>query len=85
MSEIDQLLQEFPPGVRERIRHAWDGMRFERGERAKASDLRAESRSLTRRMLRSLRGLGRCRPPREEVRQAVGSALVGGPGGLPGR
>ena len=26
MSEIDQLFQEFPPGVRERLRSAWDGM-----------------------------------------------------------
>ena len=48
---------------------------FERGERAKASDLRAESRSLAKRMLQSLKGLGRRRPPREAVQREVEAAL----------
>jgi hypothetical protein len=26
MTEIDELLQEFPPGVREHLRQAWDKM-----------------------------------------------------------
>jgi len=49
---------------------------FERGERATASELRAESRSLAKRMLQSLRGLSRRPPPREDVRQAVEAALA---------
>jgi len=52
---------------------------FERGERANASELRAESRSLAKRMLQLLRGLGRRRPPREDVRQAVEAALAEAP------
>ena len=52
---------------------------FERGERTRASELRAESRSLAKRMLRSLRGLGRRRRPREAVQQAVEAALVDAP------
>ena len=52
---------------------------FERGERAKASDLRAESRSLAKRMLQSLKGLGRRRPPREAVQREVEAALPEAP------
>lgn len=52
---------------------------FEHGERVKASDLRAESRSLAKRMLRSLRGLGRRRPSREAVRREVEAALPEAP------
>jgi small GTP-binding protein len=48
---------------------------FERGERAKASDLRAESRSLAKGLLDSLRSLGRRRPPREAVQREVEAAL----------
>jgi small GTP-binding protein len=48
---------------------------FERGERAKASALRAESRSLAKRLLGSLRTLGRRRPPREAVQREVEAAL----------
>jgi small GTP-binding protein len=48
---------------------------FERGERAKASALRAESRSLAKRLLHSLRALGRRRPPREAVQREVEAAL----------
>lgn len=48
---------------------------FERGERAKASDLRAESRSLAKRILQSLKKLGRRRPPREAVEREVEAAL----------
>jgi GTPase len=57
---------------------------FERGERAKASDLRAESRSLAKRMLQSLKKLGRRRPPREAVLQEVEAALSLAPPGDPG-
>lgn len=52
---------------------------FERGERATASELRAESRSLAKRMLQSLRGLGRRRPRREDVRRAVEATLADAP------
>jgi small GTP-binding protein len=52
---------------------------FEHGERVKASDLRAESRSLAKRMLQSLRGLGRRRPSREAVRREVEAALPEAP------
>ncbi len=48
---------------------------FDRGERAKASDLRAESRSLAKGLLDSLRALGRRRPPREALRHEVEAAL----------
>jgi hypothetical protein len=48
---------------------------FERGERAKASDLRAESRSLAKRMLQSLKKLGRRRPQRDAVEREVEAAL----------
>jgi small GTP-binding protein len=58
---------------------------FEHGERAQAAELRAEGRSLARRMLESLRSLGRRRPPREDVRHAVEAALAGDSRGLPGR
>jgi GTPase len=57
---------------------------FERGERAKASDLRAESRSLAKRMLQSLKKLGRRRPPREAVLQEVEAALSEAPPNEPG-
>ena len=52
---------------------------FERGERAKASDLRAESRSLAKGMLQSLKRLGRLRPPSEAVRREVEAALPEAP------
>jgi small GTP-binding protein len=52
---------------------------FERGERAKASELRAESRSVARRMLESLRKLGRRRPRREVVEREVEAALSEAP------
>jgi hypothetical protein len=52
---------------------------FERGQRAKASDLRAESRSLAKRMLQSLKRLGRRRPPREAVQREVEAALPEAP------
>ncbi len=48
---------------------------FERGERARASDLRAESRSLAKRMLQSLERLGRRRPRRDAVQREVEAAL----------
>jgi small GTP-binding protein len=48
---------------------------FERGERAKASDLRAESRSLAKRLLQSLEKPGRRRPRREAVEREVEAAL----------
>ena len=52
---------------------------FERGERANASDLRAESRSLAKGMLQSLKRLGRLRPHREAVRREVEAALPEAP------
>ncbi len=52
---------------------------FERGERARASDLRAESRSLTRRMLESLKGLRRRRPSPEVLRREVEAVLPNAP------
>ena len=52
---------------------------FERGERAKASDLRAESRSVAKGMLQSLKRLGRLRPHREAVRREVEAALPEAP------
>jgi small GTP-binding protein len=52
---------------------------FERGERAKASDLRTESRSLAKGMLQSLKRLGRLRPHREAVRREVEAALPEAP------
>jgi small GTP-binding protein len=54
---------------------------FERGERARASDLRAESRSLAKGLLDSLRRLGRRRPPREAVQREVEAALSPSPPG----
>jgi small GTP-binding protein len=48
---------------------------FERGERVKASDLRAESRALAKRMLLSLQKLGRRRPRREAVKREVEASL----------
>ena len=57
---------------------------FERGERAKASDLRAESRSLAARMLQSLKKLGRRRPPREIVEREVEAVLSPAPPSGPG-
>jgi hypothetical protein len=54
---------------------------FERGERAKASDLRAESRALGKRMLQSLKNLGRRRPPREAVRRQLEAVLSETPPG----
>ncbi len=52
---------------------------FERGERAKPSALRAESRALAKGMLQSLRNLGRRRPPREAVQRGVEAALPEAP------
>lgn len=52
---------------------------FERGERARASDLRAESRSLARRLLDDLRRLGRRRPDPEVVRRQVEATLDDAP------
>jgi small GTP-binding protein len=57
---------------------------FERGERARASDLRSESRSLAKRMMQSLRNLGRRRPPREAVAREVEAALSEVPPNDPG-
>jgi len=57
---------------------------FERGERAKASDLRAESRSLAKRLLQALKKLGRRRPPREAVEREVEAALSETPANEPG-
>jgi len=57
---------------------------FERGERAKASDLRAESRSLAKRMLESLKKLGRRRPRPEAVEREVEAALSEVPPTEPG-
>lgn len=51
---------------------------FERGERVRASELRAESRSLTTRLLSALKGLGRRRPAREAVRREIDAALPDG-------
>jgi len=48
---------------------------FESGERMRAADLRAESRALARRLLQSLKGLGRRRPSRQVVERAVTRAL----------
>jgi small GTP-binding protein len=61
---------------------------FERGERARASDLRAESRSLTKRMLESLKRLGRRRPTKEALKKEVEAVLpdtppTGAPSVLP--
>jgi GTP-binding protein Era len=52
---------------------------FGRGERATASDLRAESRTLAKRMLQSLKTLGRRRPPREALQREVEAALPEAP------
>ena len=52
---------------------------FERGQKAKASDLRAESRSLAKGMLESLKKLGRRRPPRDAVEREVEAALSEAP------
>ena len=49
---------------------------FERGERARASELRSESRALTRRLLDALKSLGRRRPWRELVKRKVEATLV---------
>jgi small GTP-binding protein len=54
---------------------------FERGERPEASELRAESRSLAKRLLESLRTLGRRRPPRDAVQREVEAALSQAPPG----
>lgn len=48
---------------------------FEHGERVNASDLRAESRSLAKRMVASLAGLGPRRPRRDEVQREVEAVL----------
>ena len=52
---------------------------FERGQRMKASDLRAESRVLAKRMLQSLKKLGRRRPRREALEREVEAALSEAP------
>jgi small GTP-binding protein len=48
---------------------------FERGVRPRASDLRAESRSLAKGMLASLKRLGRRRPGRQDLQREVEAAL----------
>jgi small GTP-binding protein len=48
---------------------------FERGEKAKPSELRAESRSVAKRLLGGLRMLGRQRPPRDAVRREIEAVL----------
>jgi small GTP-binding protein len=48
---------------------------FERGEKAKPSDLQAESRSVAKRLLGALRMLGRRRPPRDAVRREIEAVL----------
>jgi uncharacterized protein (DUF697 family) len=48
---------------------------FERGERVRASELRAESRSMTKRLLAALKGLGRRRPDAEAVQREIDAAL----------
>jgi small GTP-binding protein len=52
---------------------------FERGEKASGPDLRAESRSLTRRMLESLRALGSRRPSKAVLQREVEAALPEAP------
>jgi small GTP-binding protein len=52
---------------------------FERGERARASDLRVESRSLAKRLLEDLERLGRRRPDREAVQRQVEATLEHAP------
>jgi uncharacterized protein (DUF697 family) len=52
---------------------------FERGERASASGLRSESRSLAKQMMQSLRNLGRRRPSREAVAQEMEATLSEAP------
>jgi len=48
---------------------------FERGERMRASEFRAESRALTKRLLASLKRLGRGRPSREALEREIEVAL----------
>jgi small GTP-binding protein len=52
---------------------------FERGEKMRGSDLRAESRSLTKRMIESLKTLGRRRPTREVLQREIESVLPDAP------
>jgi GTPase len=52
---------------------------FERGERARSSALRAESRSLARRLVLDLKRLGRRRPDREAVKRQVEATLEHAP------
>jgi uncharacterized protein (DUF697 family) len=52
---------------------------FERGERARSSELRAESRSLARRLVLDLERLGRRRPDREAVKRQVEATLEHAP------
>ena len=52
---------------------------FERGQRTKASELRAESRALAKRLLQKLKKLGQRRPPREAVEREVDAALSEAP------
>lgn len=49
---------------------------FERGERPRAADLRAQSRSLTGKVLESLKGLGRRKPARDVLAREVEAALT---------
>lgn len=50
---------------------------FGRGEKATATELRAESRALAKRLLQSLKQLGPRRPPREAVEREVEATLGG--------
>jgi small GTP-binding protein len=52
---------------------------FEHGTRPSSADLRAQSRSLAKRLLASLAGLGRRRPGSDVVRREVESVLEGEP------
>jgi small GTP-binding protein len=54
---------------------------FERGERPKAAELRAESRSLAKTILESLKTLGRRKPMRDVLQREVESALPETPSG----
>jgi small GTP-binding protein len=56
---------------------------FERGERVRAKDLRAESRTLTKRLLTALKGLGRRRPARALLKEQVEAALAEVPAEAP--
>jgi small GTP-binding protein len=56
---------------------------FERGEKLQSSELRAESRSLTQRMLESLKSLGGRRPTKAALQREVEAALPEAPPAAP--